>query len=132
MATSTTTAPSVPPAPATPAVNEQLAQDYQQRKERTAALTNLTLQSTDGNSLPPTPTQEENDKFALGLMHPDEKVTPPQDKLMPPLGAQQAYLRDGTALPTAPTTTTTTAPRSTTTTTTGATGVSGATGATGP
>ena len=117
MATSTTTAPSVPPAPApsasTTPVNAQVAQDYQQRKERTAALTNLTLQSTDGMSVSPTPTQEENDLLALGLMHPDEKSLGPQDKAMPSLEAQRAYLRDGTALPTAPAATT--APRTTTT-----------------
>lgn len=81
--------------------NEQLQQEYQQRKERTAALTNLTLQSTDGTSLPPTPTQEENDQIALGLMHPDDKKQSPPDKAMPSLEAQRAYLRDGTALPSA-------------------------------
>jgi hypothetical protein len=73
---------------------------YQQRRERTAALTNLTLTSTDGTALgPPTPTQEENDLLALGLMHPDDKAAPPQDKAMPSVAAQQAYLQDGTALP---------------------------------
>lgn len=74
--------------------------EYQQRKERTAALTNLTLTTTDGTALgPPTPTQEENDLLALGLMHPDDKAVPPQDKAMPSVAAQQAYLQDGTALP---------------------------------
>jgi hypothetical protein len=111
--------------------------EYEQRKERTAQLTNLTLQATDGNSQQPTPTQEENDLAALGLLHPDEKSNPPANP-MPPLAAQQAYLREGTALPSAPapvTTTATTAPRTTTTTTTaprttsttsGSTGASGA------
>jgi hypothetical protein len=75
--------------------------EYQQRKERTAALTNLTLNSTDGTALgPPTPTQEENDLLALGLMHPDDKARPPEDRAMPSVAAQQAYLQDGTALPT--------------------------------
>jgi hypothetical protein len=84
-------------------LNEQqqaAKREYQQRKERTAALTNLTLNSTDGTALgPPTPTQEENDLLALGLMHPDDKAAPPQDKAMPSVAAQQAYLQDGTALP---------------------------------
>jgi hypothetical protein len=82
--------------------NPELRQEYQQRKERTATLTNATLLSTDGNTLPPTPTQEENDLLALGLMHPDEKVQPPQDKAMPSVAAQQAYLARGEALPSAP------------------------------
>jgi len=82
--------------------NEQIAQEYAQRKERVATLTNLTLQSTDGSVLPPTPTQEENDKLALGLMHPDEKAQSPQDKAMPSVAAQQAYLASGEALPQAP------------------------------
>jgi len=74
--------------------------EYQQRKERTAALTNLTLTTTDGTALgPPTPTQEENDLLALGLMHPDDKAVPPQDKAMPSVAAQQAYLAGGEALP---------------------------------
>ena len=50
----------------------------------------------------PTPTQEENDLLALGLMHPDEKAQSPQDKAMPSLAAQQAYLASGEALPSAP------------------------------
>ena len=74
--------------------------EYQQRKERTAALTNLTLASTDGTALgPPTPTQEENDLLALGLMHPDDKARPAEDRAMPSVAAQQAYLQEGTALP---------------------------------
>lgn len=87
--------------------------EYEQRKERTAALTNLTLQATDGNSQQPTPTQEENDLAALGLLHPDEKSNPPANP-MPPLAAQQAYLQSGTALPSAPATSPA-APRTTTT-----------------
>jgi hypothetical protein len=90
--------------------------EYEQRKERTAQLTNLTLQATDGNSQQPTPTQEENDLAALGLLHPDEKSSPPANP-MPPLAAQQAYLREGTALPNAPAPVTTTAPRTTAATT---------------
>jgi hypothetical protein len=74
--------------------------EYQQRRERTAALTSMTLASTDGTALgPPTPTQEENDLLALGLMHPDDKAVPPQDKGMPSVAAQQAYLASGEALP---------------------------------
>jgi len=84
-------------------LNEQqqaAKREYQQRKERTAALTNLTLASTDGTALgPPTPTQEENDLLALGLMHPDDKAVSPQDKAMPSVAAQQAYLASGEALP---------------------------------
>jgi len=76
-------------------VNPERTQEYQQRKERTATLTNLTLQSTDGSALPPTPTQEENDLLALGLMHPDEKAQTAQDKAMPSVAAQQAYLASG-------------------------------------
>ncbi len=82
--------------------NPELRQEYQQRKERTATLTNATLQSTDGSVLVPTPTQEENDLLALGLMHPDEKAQSPQDKAMPSVAAQQAYLARGEALPSAP------------------------------
>jgi hypothetical protein len=82
--------------------NPELRQEYQQRKERTATLTNATLQSTDGSVLVPTPTQEENDLLALGLMHPDEKTQSAQDKAMPSVAAQQAYLARGEALPTAP------------------------------
>ena len=122
MATSTTTAPSVPADPAAAA--------YQQQKDRTATLTNLTLQSTDGLSRRPTPTQEENDKLALGLMHVDDKA-PNDDRPMPPLEAQRAYLRDGTALPTAPTGATGATGASGASGATGASGASGASGATG-
>lgn len=105
--------------------NEELQQEYQDRKERTATLTNLTLQSTDGGGMTqqPTPTQEENDLLALGLMHPDDKAQAGQDKGMPSLAAQQAYLASGEALPSASTpapaptptpTPTPTAPRTTT------------------
>jgi len=108
-------------------MSDAVRTEYQQRKERVATLTNLTLQSTDGGGMcpAPTPTQEENDLLALGLMHPDDKVQGPQDRGMPSLAAQQAYLADGTALPSAPTTaarTTTTSTRTTSTSTTGATG----------
>jgi hypothetical protein len=78
--------------------DDQIAQDYAQRKERVATLTKLTLESTDGTTVQPTPTQEENDKAALGLLHPDEKAQA-ADKPMPPLAAQQAYLASGEALP---------------------------------
>lgn len=81
--------------------NQAQKQEYEQRKERTAALTNLTLQSTEGTAVRPTPTQEENDLLALGLMHPDEKAPPATDKAMPPLAAQQAYMATGEHLPTA-------------------------------
>ena len=74
--------------------NEELKREYEQRKERTAALTNLTLQSTDGVAIgPPTPTQEENDMLALGLMHPDEKQQSASDKAMPSVAAQQPLRR---------------------------------------
>ena len=102
-------------------------EEYTQRKERVAALTAASLTATDGMAQQPTPTQEENDKLALGLMGVDEKSSPPANP-MPPLAAQQAYVQDGTALPSppaataAPRTTTTTAPR----TTSGSTGASGA------
>jgi hypothetical protein len=102
--------------------NEELQQEYQDRKERTAALTDLTLQSTDGGgmTLQPTPTQEENDLLALGLMHPDDKAQAGQDKGMPSLAAQQAYLASGEALPSggAPAPAPTPAPKTTTSTTT--------------
>lgn len=74
---------------------QDLKTNYQQQKERRATLTNLTLQSTDGRDLPPTPTQEENDLLALGLMHPDDKAAPVEDRGMPPLGEQQQYLLTG-------------------------------------
>lgn len=83
-------------------LNEQqqaLKAEYTQRKERTATLTNITLASTEGRDLPPTPTQEENDLLALGLMHPDEKAAPVQDRAMPSVAAQQAHLASGEALP---------------------------------
>jgi hypothetical protein len=82
--------------------NPELRQEYEQRKERTAALTDLTLQSTDGSMVPPTPTQEENDLLALGLMHPDDKAQAAQDKMMPSVAAQQAYLATGAEMPKAP------------------------------
>jgi hypothetical protein len=121
MATSTTTAPSVPPA----------NQEYQQRADRVATLTNLTLQSTDGTTRAPTPTQMENDLLALGLMDIDNKAPRIQNEVMPPLAAQQAYLRDGTALPSAPTGATGASGASGASGATGASGASGASGATG-
>jgi len=82
-------------------MSDELKQEYTQRRERTAALTNLTLQSTEGTAVRPTPTQEENDLLALGLMHPDEKAPPATDKAMPSLAAQQAYMATGEHLPSA-------------------------------
>jgi len=82
-------------------MSDDVKKDYEQRKERVATLTNLTLQSTDGTAIRPTPTQEENDLLALGLMHPDEKAPPAMDKAMPSLAAQQAYMATGEALPAA-------------------------------
>jgi hypothetical protein len=81
--------------------NEELKQEYEQQKERRATLTTMTLASTDGMAQPPTPTQEENDLAALGLLHPDEKAQADL-KPMPSVAAQQAYLATGEALPTAP------------------------------
>jgi len=91
--------------------NPELRQEYEQRKERTAALTDLTLQSTDGSMVPPTPTQEENDLLALGLMHPDDKAQAPQDKMMPSVAAQQAYLATGAEMPKPPARAASPAPR---------------------
>jgi hypothetical protein len=81
--------------------NDELKQEYEQQKERRATLTTMTLASTDGMAQPPTPTQEENDLAALGLLHPDEKAQADL-KPMPPVAAQQAYLATGEALPAAP------------------------------
>jgi hypothetical protein len=82
-------------------MSDDVKKEYEQRKERTAKLNEITLQSTDGTAIRPTPTQEENDLLALGLMHPDEKAPPAMDKAMPSLAAQQAYLASGEALPAA-------------------------------
>ena len=71
---------------------QAVKQDYEQRKERTAALTNMTLQVTEGAI--PTPTQEECDLLKLGLMHPDD-IGAPEVPEPPPLHAQQAYLATG-------------------------------------
>jgi hypothetical protein len=101
-------------------------EEYNQRKERVASLTAASLTATDGMAQQPTPTQEENDKLALGLMSVDDKSSPPANP-MPPLAAQQAYVQDGTALPSPPAPTaarTTTSTR--TTSTSGSTGASGA------
>jgi hypothetical protein len=100
--------------------------DYEQTKSRRAELTAMSLQVSESQQ--PTPTQEENDLAALGLLDPDDKAVPAAPE-MPPLGMQQAYLANvpGAAAPkivnpvepapTAPartTSTTTTAPRTTT------------------
>jgi hypothetical protein len=102
-------------------------EEYNQRRERVAALTAASLTATDGMAQQPTPTQEENDKLALGLMGVDEKSSPPANP-MPPLAAQQAYVQDGTALPSpsAPTAARTSTTSTRTTSTSGSTGASGA------
>jgi len=66
--------------------------EYDQQKERRAALTSLTLRVTE--SAVPTPTQEENDMAKLGLLHPDEKSQGAAPE-MPTVAAQQAYLASG-------------------------------------
>jgi len=66
--------------------------EYDQQKERRAALTNLTLRVTE--SAIPTPTQEEIDLTKLGLLHPDEK-SPGASPEMPTVAAQQEYLASG-------------------------------------
>ena len=73
-------------------------EEYQADKARRAELTTQTLTVTGQSS--PTPTQEENDKLRLGLMHPDDKVDPGNPE-MPPLGVQQAYMA-GVTLPQPP------------------------------
>jgi len=67
-------------------------QEYDQQKERRAALTNLTLRVTESQT--PTPTQEENDLARLGLLHPDEKSQPNAPE-MPTVAAQQAFVATG-------------------------------------
>jgi len=62
-------------------------EQYQAHKEARAALTQQTLAVTEGQT--PTPTQEENDKLRLGLMHVDEKKDPNNPE-MPPVAVQQA------------------------------------------
>jgi len=66
--------------------------EYDQQKERRAALTNLMLKVTE--SAVPTPTQEEIDLTKLGLLHPDEK-SPGAAPEMPTVAAQQEYLVSG-------------------------------------
>jgi hypothetical protein len=66
--------------------------EYDQQKERRAALTNLTLRVTE--SAVPTPTQEEIDLTKLGLLHPDEKSQGAAPE-MPTVAAQQEYLASG-------------------------------------
>jgi len=63
--------------------------DYEQDKARRANLTNMALSVTEQSV--PTPTQEENDKTKLGLMHPDEKAVPSAPE-MPSAALQAAYL----------------------------------------
>jgi hypothetical protein len=49
--------------------------------QRVKALNEANLASAKAQQMPPTPTQEENDLFALGLMHPDEKdASNPKDE----------------------------------------------------
>ena len=71
---------------------QALRTEYEQQKERRAALTNLTLRVTE--SATPTPTQEEIDLTKLGLLHPDEK-SPGTAPEMPTVAAQQEYLASG-------------------------------------
>lgn len=71
---------------------QQVQEEYTQQKERRAALTEMTLRNTEQQT--PTPTQEENDRAKLGILHPDEKAVPNNPE-MPPLHAQQAYLASG-------------------------------------
>jgi hypothetical protein len=71
---------------------QEATQEYETQKERRAALTELTLKVTENQA--PTPTQEENDKAKLGILHPDEKADPNNPE-MPPLHVQQAYLEGG-------------------------------------
>lgn len=109
-------------------LNEQqqaVKAEYEQTKTRQAEITAMSLEVSESQQ--PTPTQEENDLLALGLMHPDDKAVAAAPE-MPPVGAQQAYLANvpGAAAPkivnpvqstTAPartTSTTTTALRTTT------------------
>jgi hypothetical protein len=70
----------------------QARAEYDQQKERRAALTNLTLKVTESQT--PTPTTEEIDLAKLGLLHPDEKSQPAAPE-MPPVAAQQAYVATG-------------------------------------
>ena len=66
--------------------------EYDEQKERRAALTTSTLMVTENSR--PIPTQEENDLLRLGLMHPDEISNPASPK-MPALEVQRAYLTSG-------------------------------------
>jgi hypothetical protein len=65
-------------------------EEYQAAADARAKLTEQTLLVTSQSQ--PTPTQEENDLLALGLMHVDEKVNPDSPE-MPPLHQQQGYLQ---------------------------------------
>jgi hypothetical protein len=66
--------------------------EYDEQKERRAALTTSTLMVTENSR--PIPTQEENDLLRLGLMHPDE-ISQPASPKMPALEVQRAYLAAG-------------------------------------
>ena len=66
--------------------------EYDEQKERRAALTTSTLMVTENSR--PIPTQEENDLLRLGLMHPDDISNPASPK-MPALEVQRAYLTSG-------------------------------------
>ena len=62
-------------------------EQYQADKAARAQLTAATLSQTEQGT--PTPTQEENDKLALGLLHPDDKA-PDGSPVIPSLAAQNA------------------------------------------
>ena len=53
-----------------------------EHEARVKALNEANAESAKAQAMPPTPSQEENDLMALGLMHIDEKTShaPPQDK----------------------------------------------------
>jgi len=67
-------------------------EEYEADKARRATLAQQQAEVTAGSA--PTPTQEENDLAALGLLHPDEKAAASTAE-MPSVAAQQAYLALG-------------------------------------
>src|SRR5580765_3635905 len=67
-------------------------EEYEADKARRATLAQQQAEVTTGSV--PTPTQEENDLAALGLLHPDEKAAASTAE-MPSVAAQQAYLASG-------------------------------------
>jgi hypothetical protein len=71
-------------------MNMPMKEEYQALMEARKKLTEQTLLATEQSQ--PTPTQEENDRLRLGLMHPDEKVSPDNPE-MPPLHQQQSYIQ---------------------------------------